>query len=46
MLDIKVEDCKLKLEPLSMDDRIKNIYMWVKQNHINLKQFKVLIYNI
>ena len=32
-----------KLVSLSKDDQLKIIYMWVKQQHITLTQFKLLI---
>jgi len=32
-----------KLENTEKDRRAVMVWQWVKQNHINLKQFKVLI---
>ena len=39
----KLEDCKTKLQPLDEDDKLKMIYQWVKQEHITLSQFKMLV---
>lgn len=36
-------ELKEKLEGLSTDDALKVIYGWVKQNHVSLSQFKVLV---
>jgi hypothetical protein len=43
MKDFKLEDCKIKLQPLDEDDKFKMIYQWVKQEHITLAQFKMLV---
>lgn len=44
MKDYKLEDCIKKLEEIYLHtERAKMIYMWVKQNHITLSQFKELI---
>ena len=32
-----------KLKSLSKEEQLKLLYMWVKQQHINLSQFKSLI---
>lgn len=37
------DELKEKLEGLSTDDALKVIYGWVKQNHVSLSQFKMLI---
>ncbi len=43
MKDFKLEDCKIKLQPLDEDDKLKLIYEWVKTNYITLNQFKMLV---
>ena len=43
MVDYKVEDLKEKIKQLSIDETYRLIYMWIKQEHINLKQFRALI---
>jgi len=43
MIDSKLEICKIKLDGLSKDEKLKMIYMWVKQGHINLSYFKKLL---
>lgn len=43
MKDFKLEDCKIKLQPLDEDDKLKMIYQWVKQEYITLAQFKMLV---
>lgn len=43
MVDYKIEDCKDKLSKLSKEECLRLIYTWVKQDYINLKQFKVLV---
>ena len=43
MIDFKIEDCKDKLINISEDEQLRLIYTWVKQDFINLKQFKKLI---
>lgn len=43
MKDFKLENFKIKLLPLDEDDKLKMIYMWVKQEYITLAQFKMLV---
>ncbi len=46
MLDYKIEDCKMKISKLPKDEAMKLIFTWIKQDYINLKQFKELIISI
>ena len=42
--DLKLRECIVKLEAApSSDVRAKMIWGWIKQDHINLRQFKVLV---
>lgn len=41
--DFKNKDCINTLEKLEIDDRIKLVWQWTKQNVISLSQFKILI---
>lgn len=42
--DYILEGCKSRISQIeSKTERIKMVYMWVKQNTINLKQFTQLI---
>lgn len=43
MEDFKLRDYIEKLKSLDEDDKLKMVYQWVKQNVINLEQFKKLI---
>ncbi len=43
MIDTKLEDCRQKISTLNQDDKLRIIYTWVKQDFINLKQFKLLL---
>lgn len=45
MLDqFKVQDCEAKLAKQdNIDTKLAMIYQWLKQDHINLPEFKVLV---
>lgn len=43
MNDFKLKDCISKIENLNNEERIKIIWGWIKQGHINLSQFKILV---
>lgn len=44
MKDYKLDDCINKLKTIEcVDDRLQIIWNWMKQDHINLQQFKLLI---
>lgn len=43
MIDYKIEKCKESLSKISKEFALKMIYTWVKQAHINFKQFKELL---
>lgn len=44
--DWDLENMKEMLGKLSKDEKVKMIYMWIKQRHISLKQFQQLIEEI
>lgn len=43
MKDFVFKERVKRLEELNKDERIKMVWMWCKQNVINLNQFKQLI---
>ena len=40
---MELSDMGMKLQKLNIDERAKLIWMWIKQDHINLKEFKELL---
>lgn len=44
MKDFILEDCRTKLQALPHEAQVKMIWMWIKQDHINIKQFEELLY--
>lgn len=45
--DFKMDEKSKKLDNLdSMDDKLKMIWMWIKQGQLNLKEFKQLLAHI
>ena len=40
---MELSDMGMKLQKLNIDERAKLIWMWIKQDHINLKEFNELL---
>ena len=42
----KIKDLKSRLEKENFDNAHKMLYMWIKQNHITLKEYTKLVKNL
>ena len=41
--DFRLQWCLMKLHEKNSDERLVIVWQWIKQNHIDFKQFKVLL---
>lgn len=45
-MNFKIKDLKERLDKESIDNKHKMLFMWIKQEHINLTEYKELVKNL